>query len=275
MVKHSFAILSIFLVSCLSSTIRSNKDVLANGAPHAGAVAVYDSLRLGQLWEKIETHPDSAIVDIHMLDGLQARLRLSGDLDSSYYQLKSVHISFSDGRTQALDLSKSIGLLWNRNSERFPCIRLEDINFDAASDLLLFDNAGGTGNVWYEVWLYDRLKRVYVRNKAFTETSGLRISNAGGKELIAYSQNGGLTSAYGQCDEHIGFYTVSGDSLVEKQLYYTYATKDGPCNTYLRQRVDTGWRDTNLGEWDLSLYDSLYLKFDKPGMLHRAKYGDQ
>jgi hypothetical protein len=276
--KLPFAILVLSLASCLSSTQRSRRDEeLGSGAlSRAQALATMDSLRITnkEIGLQMNTRPDSMTFAMHSLDGLQGSLYISGSGDH-YYSVKKVRVDFSDGRQQELQIDTSMILTWTEGGERYPYIRFEDLNFDGSTDLLLFDNSGATGNVWYQVWLYNQQTKLFSYSKELSSISGLQADPTS-KEIISYNHLGGVTSAYSSCDAYLNYYTLSNNRLVEKRQYQTNAkSSDAPCYTVLRERVDTGWKETNLGEWDTDLYDSLYLKFDRPGMLHRLKYPEQ
>jgi hypothetical protein len=275
----SLAILVLSLASCMSSTQRSRTDEeVRKGAPsRAQALATMDSLRLTnkEILLQMNTRPDSMTFDIHTLDGVQGTLYISGSSDAGFYGVKKIRVAFPDGRRQELPVDSSMILTWTGGGERYPYIRFEDLNFDGSTDLLLFDNSGATGNVWYQVWLYNQQAKLFSYNKELSGLSGLQADLAS-KEIISYNHLGGVTSAYSSCDAYLNYYTLSNNKLVEKRQYQTHAkSSDAPCYTFLRERVDTGWKETNLGEWDTDLYDSLYLKFDRPGMLHRLKYPEQ
>jgi hypothetical protein len=151
--------------------------------------------------------------------------------------------------------------------QRRPYLQFQDINFDGSSDLHVFDNAGGTGNFWCSVWLFDTKTKGFVFSKPFSNICAPKV-DAKAKEIVSFNNLGGLTSFYGYCDEYVIYYKAEGNKLKEVRSIFNHAEKCDepndsvgcPCVTYKSELIGNKWKRSTLGEWDVSLYDSIYQK---------------
>lgn len=216
------------------------------------------------LWEKIVQRPDSVSATIDITKALQASLAISGRLHDNYYDPEKINVVFPDGRKQELTLTGN-AMMWQEWQK--PYLKFEDINFDGNKDLHLFDNAGATGNFWYSVWLFDARAKKFVFSEAFSDICAPKV-NAGTQEIVSFNNLGGATSLYAYCDENVVVYRVEDGKLKKIRAIFNQAEKCDepddstgcPCITYKMELQGSKWTESNLGEWDVSLYDSVYLK---------------
>ena len=216
------------------------------------------------LWRNITHKPDSVYTLIRISDTLKASLVISGRLHDEYYDPEKINVAFPDGRKQELTVTGN-AMMWQEWQK--PYLKFQDINFDGHTDLHLFDNAGATGNFWYSVWLFDEKTKKFVFSKPFSNICAPKV-DAIAKQIVSFNNLGGATSLYAYCDENIVFYKVEDGKVKEFRSVFNHAEKCDepddftgcPCITYKRELQGNKWAESNLGEWDVSLYDSIYLK---------------
>ncbi len=199
-----------------------------------------------ELWQKIVERPDSVSLAIAINDTIGALLTLYGRLDSVGYLPDSLSLKLTNGTKQAFRLTGSV-MLW-QESQQHPFVSLQDLNFDGSLELALFDNAGAV-SYWYSVYLF-KPGAGYSYSEAYSQTPSLKIDFD--QKLV--------TSFYraGDCEEVIGYYKAVCDSL--QPISYLYTSQETErCITYRKERENDEWKITKLGEWEVTLYDSLYV----------------
>jgi hypothetical protein len=203
------------------------------------------------LWQLIEQSPDSVAVAVAVNDSLQAVLTISGILDTSYFEPKTIRVAFTNNQTQEIKVKGNV-VLWQEGRAR-PYLKMEDVNFDGYADLHVFDNDGAGGNFWYSIWLYDKERKLFVFSKGFTDISSLK-PDISSKQLIGYYQWNG-------CQENVTYFKLIKNQPEPVKYVFGKEEKQGDetlCIGYEKKLIGKTWKTTKLGELDVSLYDSLY-----------------
>jgi hypothetical protein len=203
------------------------------------------------IWKRIVQRPDSVSVSVIINNSLQAALTISGELDTSYFEPKTIRVVFSNNQHQDLQIMGNV-VVWEEGRSR-PYIKLEDINFDGFADLHVFDNAGAGGNFWYSVWLYDSERKQFIFSKDFTAISSLK-PDLSPKLLVGYYHWNG-------CEENVTYFKVIKNKPEPVKYVFGREERQGDqtlCIGYEKKLIGKTWKTTKLGELGVSLYDSLY-----------------
>lgn len=198
-------------------------------------------------WKGFAEKPDSVALSLSIKDSAAAMLVLSGRMQLDYYRPETFTVTYADNSKQSFSITDSI--LWG-DGQRLAYIRVDDINFDGFADLLLFNNAGATGNFWYNVYTYNP-KKGYTYNKTFSEISALKVDTPK-KQIISYYHFSG-------CEETVIYYAMAENRPKPVKVFFNRLEKNS-CVTYQKDFVAGRWVTKKQGEWDVSLYDSLYNK---------------
>ncbi|HJW17710.1 MAG TPA: hypothetical protein VJ499_11345 [Flavisolibacter sp.] len=203
------------------------------------------------IWQKIVARPDSVPVEVAINDNLKAAMTISGNLNTSYYEPKTIRVLFSNHTKQDIKIIGTI-VLWQKGKLR-PYLKMEDVNFDGHADFQVFDNDGAGGNFWYSVWLYDSERKQFVFSKDFSEISSLKPDLRSNLVVGFYHWNG--------CEENVTYFKVIKYKPAPVKYVFGREERQGDqtlCMGYEKKLIGKTWKTSNLGELGISLYDSLY-----------------
>jgi hypothetical protein len=247
LITRSFQFATCVLFSC--GIPLKQKPALLSGEPLP--FSANDSLAINNelIWARVSAQPDSAMIALPELNGKQATLIISGKLDSLYYAPGKITIC-SVGKADQVLTIKASGGLWTGGGRYYPLLKFEDMNFDGFRDLQVFDNAGGTGNVWYVTFLYDPETKKFIYHTGLSELSHTKL-DAGHQEIASYN-------TLGWCYETVNFYGIRNNKLEIRRTLYTESGKGGNCKVHLEWGHGEQHKDSILGELGMRLYDSLF-----------------
>jgi hypothetical protein len=231
---------------------RNQKDTISL-KQEADSIKNNSPLTNENLWQKIIQNPDSVPVFIFINDSLHAELIISGELDSSYYDLKTIKVFFSNGSKQQLKIKGGI-MVWHE-SDGNPYLKFEDLNFDGSKDLNLFDNAGATGNFWYGVWLFDRAKKRFSYSLDFSSIPSPKVNTQSKQILSFYHQS--------ECEERFIYFNVEDNKTKPvKYIYGELRNCDLPdgcdCITLKKELINDNWKQSPINDEEFPNYDSIY-----------------
>jgi hypothetical protein len=147
-------------------------------------------------WESLSQSPKS--VKFHCTN---IAFSISGKLSDDVFELMTLQVVLSAAKhTQTINLSTNKLYWWKGEQESF--VKMIDINLDGHDDLLLFNNAGATGNIWYDTWLFDTTNNTFAHSEAYSGISALAVTKD--YQLIkSYSRQG-------YCAETVCYYKPNG-----------------------------------------------------------------
>jgi len=201
-------------------------------------------------WDMISKNPKSLI-----LHNNTYKICLSGTISDDLYDLSKIQVDIPSQKcSQVINLKKN-KLLWSKE-EGNKFIQIVDINLDGQYDLMLLNNAGATGNIWYDTWLFDTVSHSFVYSKWYSELCAAAITKD--KKMIkSYSR-------MGFCDETVWYYKPNGfnEPIPLSNVYTEPDNKSGRsiCWKVTVKRKNGKWVETRRDTLVKSLYNTEYLK---------------
>lgn len=121
-------------------------------------------------WESLSNNPKS--VKFHIA-GIY--FYLSGVLSDDEYKLSMLQVIISATKHYQTTVFSKDEYLWSKTKQA-SFVKIIDVNLDGYGDLLLFSSQGGSGNLWYDAWLFDSITSNFVFSFEYSDLCYLSVT---------------------------------------------------------------------------------------------------